>query len=82
MALPNKTGATEIMAERRIYNDALSSFVIYSALFGVHKNKNQFIQKHPLKTIPNRHASQRIPTEKTPAPTSRFRLFRSPETAT
>ncbi|EAA4627409.1 hypothetical protein EC2864350_4797 [Escherichia coli 2864350] len=31
---------------------------------GVHKNKNQFIQKHPLKTIQNRHASQRIPTEK------------------
>ncbi|UMS19628.1 hypothetical protein AOY83_22500 [Escherichia coli] len=39
---------------------------------GVHKNKNQIIQKHPLKTIQNRHASQRIPTEKTPVPTPRL----------
>ncbi|EFA4861245.1 hypothetical protein C2D57_28560 [Escherichia coli] len=31
---------------------------------GVHKNKNQNIQKPPLKTIQNRHASQHIPTEK------------------
>ncbi|EAR3058652.1 hypothetical protein GBE11_19490 [Salmonella enterica] len=31
---------------------------------GVHKNKNQIIQKYPLKTIQNQHASQSILTEK------------------